>query len=77
MCGIGGILKRDGQALEASEEKVLQRMARQVAYRGPDDEQMVVCFVSKIRSLSARFDRSVESSRGPRLAASKPRFKAR
>ena len=36
MCGIAGILRRDGESIEASERPILRSMAHQVAYRGPD-----------------------------------------
>ncbi len=41
MCGISGVLRRDARPLDTAEEPILRRMARQVAYRGPDDEQIV------------------------------------
>ncbi len=42
MCGITGVLRRNAQPLDAAEQPILRRMARQIAYRGPDDEQIVV-----------------------------------
>jgi asparagine synthase (glutamine-hydrolysing) len=39
MCGISGIVRRDGQRVDRD---VLQRMVRSLAHRGPDDEGLMV-----------------------------------
>jgi asparagine synthase (glutamine-hydrolysing) len=41
MCGIGGIVRTDGaKVIEDADGKALRDMARQMAHRGPDDEQI-------------------------------------
>ena len=41
MCGIGGIIRLDGaQVSHEADGALLRRMARQMAHRGPDDEQI-------------------------------------
>lgn len=41
MCGIAGVLKLDGTALDSNSDAVLLGMVREMAYRGPDDEQIL------------------------------------
>ena len=40
MCGIAGVIKLDGAPLPPESETVLRNMAKAIAYRGPDDEQL-------------------------------------
>lgn len=40
MCGIVGVVRLDGVPLHEGMNIVLQNMAREMAYRGPDDEQI-------------------------------------
>ena len=41
MCGIAGIVRLDGaELLDARDAPLLRRLARQIAHRGPDDEQI-------------------------------------
>jgi len=41
MCGIGGIIRLDGAHVsQVTDGELLRRMARQMAHRGPDDEQI-------------------------------------
>jgi asparagine synthase (glutamine-hydrolysing) len=43
MCGIAGIIRLDGAHLsEDADGKLLQTLARQMAHRGPDDEQILI-----------------------------------
>lgn len=40
MCGIAGVIRMDGSTLQPGTDKILRSMAREMAYRGPDDEQL-------------------------------------
>jgi asparagine synthase (glutamine-hydrolysing) len=41
MCGIGGFIRLDGKHISSdTDQEILRRMARQMAHRGPDDEQI-------------------------------------
>lgn len=40
MCGIAGVIRMDGSPLHLGTENILRSMAREMAYRGPDDEQL-------------------------------------
>ncbi len=43
MCGIGGIIRLDGAPVSKDADgKILRAMARQMAHRGPDDEQIYI-----------------------------------
>ncbi|OHC03065.1 MAG: asparagine synthase (glutamine-hydrolyzing) [Planctomycetes bacterium RIFCSPLOWO2_12_FULL_40_19] len=42
MCGIAGVLKRKGTTLGLEIKPILQTMGNQIAYRGPDDEQILI-----------------------------------
>jgi len=41
MCGIAGIINRNNIPLEPENKAVLKAMGNQIAYRGPDDEQIL------------------------------------
>ncbi|MGK5627874.1 asparagine synthase (glutamine-hydrolyzing) [Streptomyces sp. URMC 123] len=41
MCGLAGIARLDGTAVDAGTERLLGRMAAVLAHRGPDDEQVL------------------------------------
>lgn len=41
MCGIAGVARFDGDVLGGNIDVVLREMAREMAYRGPDDEQIL------------------------------------
>ncbi|MGW0985639.1 asparagine synthase (glutamine-hydrolyzing) [Streptomyces sp. NPDC002486] len=41
MCGLAGLARTDGQVLSPDTDGLLRRMARAVAHRGPDDQELL------------------------------------
>ncbi|KAF6627794.1 asparagine synthase (glutamine-hydrolyzing) [Paenibacillus sp. EKM208P] len=42
MCGIAGVVRLDGTSLSQNVDTILQNMAEEISYRGPDDEQFFI-----------------------------------
>ena len=41
MCGLAGVVNLTGAPVDPGVESILRKMGQEIAYRGPDDEQII------------------------------------